>query len=93
MLYRRRGKRCWRSGVSVFELIRFRQHNDAAVLCAFDLIELDGKDLRLSPIEDRKGTLAELLRKKSDGIALNAHYESPGYRQGVQSAGDDPSGS
>ena len=60
---------------AVFELIRHRQHNDAAVLCAFDLIELDGKDLRLSPIEDRKRTLAELLRKKSDGIALNAHYE------------------
>ena len=56
------------SGLSVFELIRYRHHNDAAVLCAFDLIELDGKDLRLSPIEDRKRTLAELLRKKSDGI-------------------------
>ena len=48
------------------------------MLCAFDLIELDGKDLRLSPIEDRKRTLAELLRKKSDGIALNAHYEGDG---------------
>jgi bifunctional non-homologous end joining protein LigD len=66
------------SGLSVFELIRYRQHNDAAVLCAFDLIELDGEDLRGSPIEDRKRTLAELLRKKSDGIALNAHYEGDG---------------
>jgi bifunctional non-homologous end joining protein LigD len=66
------------SGLSVFELIRYRQHNDAAVLCAFDLIELDGKDLRLSPIEERKRTLAELLRRKSDGIALNAHYEGDG---------------
>ena len=66
------------SGLSVFELIRYRQHNDAAVLCAFDLIELNGEDLRLSPIEDRKTTLAELLRKKSDGIALNAHYEGDG---------------
>jgi hypothetical protein len=34
------------SGLSVFELIRCRQHGDAAVLCAFDLIELDGDDLR-----------------------------------------------
>ena len=66
------------SGLSVFELIRYRQRNDAAVLCAFDLIELNGEDLRLSPIEDRKTTLAELLRKKSDGIALNAHYEGDG---------------
>jgi bifunctional non-homologous end joining protein LigD len=48
------------------------------VLCAFDLIELDGEDLRRSPIEERKRTLAELLRKKSDGIALNGHYEGDG---------------
>jgi hypothetical protein len=48
------------------------------VLCAFDLIELDGEDLRHLPIEDRKRTLAELLRKKTDGIALNAHYEGDG---------------
>ena len=66
------------SGLSVFELIRYRQRDSAAVLCAFDLIELNGKDLRRSPIEDRKTTLAELLRKKSDGIALNAHYEGDG---------------
>jgi bifunctional non-homologous end joining protein LigD len=66
------------NGLSVFDLIRYRQHNDAAVLCAFDLIELDGEDLRLSPIEDRKRTLAELLRRKSDGIALNTHYEGDG---------------
>jgi ATP-dependent DNA ligase len=39
------------TGLSVFELIRYRQHDSAALLCAFDLIELDGKDLRLIPIE------------------------------------------
>ncbi len=35
----------------VFALIRHKRHGDAAVLCAFDLIELDGKDLRRSSIE------------------------------------------
>jgi bifunctional non-homologous end joining protein LigD len=65
-------------GLSVFDLIRYRQHDAAAVLCAFDLIELDGEDMRPSPIEDRKTTLAELLHKKIDGIALNAHYEGDG---------------
>ena len=39
------------TGLSVFDLLRYRQHDGAAVLCAFDLIELDGKDLRPSPIE------------------------------------------
>jgi bifunctional non-homologous end joining protein LigD len=31
------------------------------VLCAFDLLELDGEDLRRTPIEERKRTLAKLL--------------------------------
>ncbi len=66
------------NGLSVFDLIRHRQHDRAAVLCAFDLIELDGKDLRRSPIENRKRALRELLRQKSDGIALNTHFDSDG---------------
>ena len=48
------------------------------MLCAFDLIELDGEDLRQSPFEQRKRALAELLRQKPDGIALNVHYEGDG---------------
>jgi ATP-dependent DNA ligase len=43
------------AGLSVFELLRYRHHNHAAVLCAFDLIEHDGADLRRAPIEERKG--------------------------------------
>ncbi len=35
-----------REGLSVFDLLRYRHHDHAAVLCAFDLIELDGFDLR-----------------------------------------------
>src|ERR1700719_2684112 len=33
-----------KNGLSVFDLLRYRQHDRAAVLCAFDLIELDGED-------------------------------------------------
>jgi bifunctional non-homologous end joining protein LigD len=66
------------SGLSVFELIRYRQHNDAAVLCAFDLIELDGEDLRLSPIEDRKHALANILYRERNGITFNQHYDGEG---------------
>jgi ATP-dependent DNA ligase len=40
-------------GLSGFDLIRYRQHDHTAVLCAFDLIELDGRDLRWQPIERR----------------------------------------
>ena len=67
-----------KNGLSVFDLIRYRQNDRAAVLCAFDLIELDGEDLRRSPFEQRKRALAELLRQKTDGIILNAHYEGDG---------------
>jgi ATP-dependent DNA ligase len=33
------------SGLAVFELLRSFRHDHAAVLCAFDLLELDGEDL------------------------------------------------
>ena len=66
------------SGLAVFELIRRARHGDKAVLCAFDLIELDGQDLRRSPIEDRKAKLAKLVRTPHPGIVLNEHYEGDG---------------
>jgi bifunctional non-homologous end joining protein LigD len=44
------------------------------ILCAFDLLELDGEDLRRAPIEERKAALAKLLRQPPGGIALNEHY-------------------
>jgi hypothetical protein len=60
------------NGLSVFDLIRYRQHDRAAVLCALDLIEVDGDDLRRAPIEDCKGTLADLLSNGArDGIVFN----------------------
>ena len=67
-----------RNGLSVFDLLRYRQHDRAGVLCAFDLIELDGEDLRGTPLEHRKRALAKLLGQKRDGIVLNAHYEGDG---------------
>jgi bifunctional non-homologous end joining protein LigD len=65
-------------GLSVFDLIRYRYHDYAAVLCAFDLIELEGEDLRRQPIERRKAVLANLLRDTRDGIAFNEHFEGDG---------------
>ena len=53
---------CDENGLAVFDLIRGYRHDAAAVLCACDLLELEGKDLRRTPIEERKGTLAKLLR-------------------------------
>jgi hypothetical protein len=81
----RRSLLCRRAhaGLAVFDLIRGHRPT-AAVLCAFDLIELDGEDLRREPIETRKSTLRSLLRGKHAGIAFNAHFIADGaivYRQ------------
>ena len=51
-----------------------RWHGKDVILYAFDLIELDGRDMRRVPIEERKATLAKLLRWASDGVAFNEHY-------------------
>ena len=44
----------------------------------FDLLELDGEDLRRLPIEARKAGLAQPLRAAHPGIALNEHYVGDG---------------
>jgi bifunctional non-homologous end joining protein LigD len=49
-----------------------------AVLCAFDLLELDGRDLRREPIEKRKALLAKLLKGQQMSIVLNEVYGEDG---------------
>src|SRR6516164_2965204 len=65
-------------GLAVFDLIRGHDSKASAVHCAFDLLELDGRDLRRHPIENRKVLLAELLKGSHLGLVLNAHYEEDG---------------
>ena len=66
---------CARDGVSSFNLIRHRQHDGSVFLWAFDLIELDGDDLRREPLEVRKATLASLLSRAAPGLRFNEHLE------------------
>ena len=65
-------------GLAVFDLIRRKRHGDDAVLIAFDLIGLDGEDLRRSPIEHRKRKLAKLVLGPHPGIVLNEFFEGDG---------------
>jgi len=67
---------CDDNGLAVFEMIR--HHHREVELCAFDLLELNGEDLRSSAIEERKRTLARLLRRSSPGIVLNEHFNGDG---------------
>jgi hypothetical protein len=45
---------------------------------AFDLLELDGEDLRLVPLSARNAKLAKLLARKPTGIVFNEHTEEDG---------------
>ena len=54
---------CDEHGLARFDVLRRRRNEVDAFLYAFDLLELDGTDLRREPIETRKATLASVLRK------------------------------
>ena len=69
---------CDERGLSVFDMVRWQRHDHGVTLCAFDLLELDGEDLRREPIEVRKATLKGLLRRARPGIAFNRHFEVDG---------------
>ena len=55
-----------------------RSHDGTVFLYAFDLIELNGDDLRRDPLEVRKATLASMLAKAHPGIWFNEHIEGDG---------------
>ena len=65
-------------GRSNFDRLRHRRHDEAVFLYAFDLIELNGDDLRRDPLEVRKATLASLLRGARAGIRFNEYIEADG---------------
>ena len=62
---------CAERGLARFDVLRRRRNEAAAFLYAFDLLELNGTDLRREPIEVRKATLASILRKSRPGVRLN----------------------
>jgi bifunctional non-homologous end joining protein LigD len=66
---------CNDNGLASFDRIRYRRHDATVFLYAFDLIELNGDDLRRDPLEVRKATLVSVLAKAGAGIRLNEHIE------------------
>ena len=66
---------CDERGLATFQLLRHRRNEPQAFLYAFDLLELNGDDLRREPIEVRKATLASILRQSRHGVRLNEHME------------------
>jgi bifunctional non-homologous end joining protein LigD len=66
-------------GVSDFDALHDHRRDSEVQLLAFDMLELDGEDLRPEPLERRKAGLAKLLRRSDAGIQLTEHLEAPGH--------------
>jgi bifunctional non-homologous end joining protein LigD len=69
---------CDDNGVTSFNRVRYRRHDESIFLYAFDLIELNGDDLRRDPLKGRKATLEMMLTKAGMGIRFNEHMEGDG---------------
>src|SRR5258708_618607 len=57
---------CDDNGVASFDLVRHHRANDSVFLSAFDVIELNGDDMRRDPLEVRKATLASSVTRRRD---------------------------
>jgi bifunctional non-homologous end joining protein LigD len=55
-------------GISDFNGLHSNRHNEEAQLYAFDILALEGDDLRELPLVDRKDRLGKLLRGRPEGI-------------------------
>src|SRR5271169_954778 len=65
-------------GVAVFDALHRRHKASDAMLYTFDLLELNGKDLRPLPLGERKARLAKLLARAPAGIVFNEHTDENG---------------
>jgi bifunctional non-homologous end joining protein LigD len=69
---------CDENGLAVFERMRRKREGHHVFLYAFDLLELNGADLRQEPFEVRKSTLSSLLRQSRSGLRFNEHLPYAG---------------
>ena len=66
---------CGEDGIASFDRIRYRHHDESVFVYAFDLIELNGEDMRRDPLVVRKATLASLLSRAAPGLRFNEHLD------------------
>ena len=58
------------NGLADFDALRSKRHDHEARLVAFDLLAIDGEDIRPQPLHARKARLAKLLGGARVGSAL-----------------------
>jgi bifunctional non-homologous end joining protein LigD len=64
---------CGDDGIAYFEMIRRWDTDESVYMWAFDLIELDGADMRREPLAQRKATLEHVLARAEPGL----RFEQP----------------
>ena len=69
---------CDDNGLTSFNRVGYRHHDESLFLYAFDLIELNSDDVRRDPLKSRKATLEMILAKAGVGIRFNEHMEGNG---------------
>jgi bifunctional non-homologous end joining protein LigD len=69
---------CRSDGLSDFNALRSERGGHEATLVAFDLIELQGDDLRNEKLAKRKQILAKMLSRSANAIAYSEHLGHDG---------------
>jgi bifunctional non-homologous end joining protein LigD len=62
-------------GVADFDALHSRVNDQSAIACAFDLLMLDGDDLRHKSFVERKAAPRKVLRRAKGGIQYVGHTE------------------
>src|ERR1700758_3204023 len=73
-------------GIADFNALHSRQHDEEVQLYAFDILALDGEDLRALPLSMRKAHLARLLARRQsvvDGLARLFDRLAPSFATAV----------
>lgn len=65
-------------GLPNFALLHSRDYDKEVSLAAFDLLELNGKEVHKQILVERKSRLAMVLAKMKDGIEFNDHIAHDG---------------
>ena len=76
-------------GVTDFAALHSRVNDHRAIGCAFDLLILDGDDLRKKPFSERKAALRKVLKHTRLGVQYVEHIEGDGremFKQYASSA-------
>ena len=67
---------CGDDGIACFELIRRWDSDQSVFMWAFDLIDLDGADMRREPLIQRKALLERALARAEPGLRFNEHLDN-----------------